>query len=191
MTSKHLVVGIDWYGPFTLDEARQKAKAYGQGGLYICVGKLKGQHHRRIQYVGKSNHGLYSRLQKDHHKLSLVSRQRLLWAGVIATGNVPGKKKLLTPQALQLAEWAIAKFMELPLNGKLRKSPPPRPVSVLSRWWKTDLDSPRYQRPHPEWPDLIDYLGPEYRTRLVWFGSPGRQRVIHPNDITRATTTAG
>jgi hypothetical protein len=183
MAEKHLVVGVDWYGPFSLKDARPIAKRYGKGGLYICIGKRKGQHRRHIQYVGKSNSSLLSRLSPAHHKLGQVSRGRLLWLGVIATGGVPGKRKLLTPQAVHLAEWAIARFMDLPLNHQLRKRPPPRPVTVLNRWWRNDLETPRYNRPHPEWPDLIDYLGTDYRTRLVWFGSGGRQRAIPPDEL--------
>lgn len=182
MAKKHLVVGIDWFGPYRLEEARRAAYEYGKGGLYLCVGKRRGQHRPYPQYVGKSNGSLYSRLSRDHATLSLVTREQRLWCGVIATGNVPGRRKLLTPQAVRLAEWAIARFMRLPLNTKLRNKLPPDPITVLSRWWCTNLETPRFHRPHPDWPDLIDYLGPDYRTRLVWFGSGGRQRVIAPDD---------
>ena len=184
MATKHLVVGVDWYGPYDLAHAQKIARSYGKGGLYLCLGKRKGQHQRALQYVGKSNTGLLSRLQKDHYKLRLVTRQQQFWLGVIATGNVPGKRKHLTPQALRLAEWALAYFLDLWLNDKLRKKKPPRPVTVLNRWWADeDQERPRRNRPHPQWPDLIDFLGPYYRTRLVWFGSPGRQRTIHPSEI--------
>ncbi len=184
MPAKHLVVGVDWYGPYSLEQAQAVAHEYGKGGLYLCIGKRKGQHQRSMQYVGKSNTGLRSRLQKDHHKLRLITRKQQFWLGVIATGNVPGKKKHLTPQALRLAEWALAYFLDLWLNDKLRKKAPPNPVTVLNRWWADEeQERPRYHRPHGEWPDLIDFLGRSYRTRLVWFGSPGRQLVISPAEL--------
>lgn len=184
MVAKHLVVGVDWYGPYSLTRAQKVAHEYGKGGLYLCLGKRKGQHQRTLQYVGKSNTGLRTRLQKDHHKLQLVTRERQFWLGVIATGNVPGKKKLLTPQALRLAEWALAHFLGLSLNDKLRKKLPPNPVTVLNRWWADEeQERPRYRRPHSDWPDLIDFLGQSYRTRLVWFGSPGRQHVIRAAEL--------
>jgi hypothetical protein len=103
MARKHLVVGIDWYGPYSLAKAQGIAHEYGKGGLYLCVGKQRGQHHPRLQYIGKSNNGLRSRLQKDHHKLKLVTQGRQVWLGVIATGNVPGRRMHITPKALQLA----------------------------------------------------------------------------------------
>ncbi|WP_407117575.1 hypothetical protein [Bradyrhizobium sp. LMG 9283] len=181
MPKKHLVVGVDWYGPYDLKTAHKVAKDYGKGGLYLCLGKLKGQHSRRLQYVGKSNNGLASRLNEDHHKLSEVQRERKLWLGVVGTGGVPGKRKLLTPQALHLAEWAIAHFLDLRLNDRLRLRRPPEPVTVLSRWWHSDYETPHLHRPHPGWPDLIDYLGPYYRARLVWFGQ--RQKVIPPAQL--------
>ncbi|MGY4473716.1 hypothetical protein [Bradyrhizobium sp. USDA 3364] len=178
MPNKHLVVGVDWYGPYELERAREVARDYGKGGLYLCLGKLKGQHHVKMHYVGKSNNGLASRLRDDHHKLREVPRDRTLWLGVVGTGGVPGKRKLLTPQSLHLAEWAIAHFLDLRLNDSLRLKRPPEPVTILSRWWRADYETPHYHRPHPAWPDLIDYLGPEYRSRLVWFGQ--RQSVLPP-----------
>jgi hypothetical protein len=184
MATKHLVVGVDWYGPYSLLQAQRIAHEYGKGGLYLCLGKRKGQHLRTLQYVGKSNGGLRSRLQRDHHKLRLVTRDQQLWLGVIATGNVPGKKKLVTPQALRMAEWALAHFLRLRLNDRLRERLPPSPVTVLNRWWAdVNQERPRYRRPHGDWPDLIDFIGPSYRTRLVWFGSPGRQRTISAAEL--------
>jgi hypothetical protein len=178
MANSHLVVGLDWYGPYNLENARRSAYEDYEGGLYLCSGKTKGQHHRGLQYVGKSNKALYTRLTENHHKLKLVTRDRKIWLGEIATGNVPGRKKHATPQSLQMAEWATAKFLNLPLNDKLRDNHPSRPVTVLNRWWKMDYDTPRLQRPHPDWPDLIDFLGPEYRARNVWFGRPGRLQTL-------------
>ena len=77
---------------------------------FTSAWESEGQHQRNLQYVGKSNTSLRLRLNKDHQKLQLVTRERHFWLGVIATGNVPGKKTLLTPQALRLAEWALAHF---------------------------------------------------------------------------------
>jgi hypothetical protein len=179
MAEKHLVVAIDWSGPYSLIEARQIAAKDFDGGLYLCLGKQKGQHRVQPQYVGKSTSNLSSRMQEDHHhKLSLVTRNQAVWLGEIVTGNVPGVKKTLTPQSVRLSEWVLAYFMELPLNGKLRSKPPPRPVTVLNRWWQKDYETPRKHRPDPNWPDLIDYRGPEYSTRVVWFGKPGRVQIL-------------
>ena len=182
MANKHLVVGIDWYGPFTLEAAKSAARVYHAGGLYICVGKTAGKHKRLIQYVGKSNDALQTRLNYGHHKLKLVTREMEIWLGDIATGNVPGKSKTVTPQSLRMAEWAIAYFMKLPLNAKLLKSPPKRAVTVLNRWWQKDY-SPRFNRPHKDWPDLIDFLGNDYRERNVWFGSRGKMKTLSPADL--------
>ena len=105
MTEKHLVVAIDWSGPYSLIEARQVAAKDFDGGLYLCLGKQTGQHRVQPQYVGKSTSNLSSRMQEDHHhKLSLVKRNRVVWLGEIVTGNVPGVKKTLTPQSVRLSE---------------------------------------------------------------------------------------
>ncbi len=44
MSSKHLIVGINWYGPYSLNHAREVAYNDFGGGLYLCLGKRKGQH---------------------------------------------------------------------------------------------------------------------------------------------------
>ena len=185
MAGTHLVVGIDWYGPYCLDAAKSAAEGDYDGGLYLCIGKTRGQHHRRLQYIGKSNEKLHARLSGNHHKLKNVTRERKIWLGEIATGNVPGRKKHATPQSLQMAEWATARFLKLPLNDNLSESLPSRPVTVLNRWWKTDYKTPRFKRPHPEWPDMIDFLGADYRARNVWFGSPGKLRIFSSPHFSR------
>jgi hypothetical protein len=45
-------------------------------------------------------------------------------------------------------------------------------VTVLNRWWKPDgeYDNPWVKRPHPYWPDLIDFRGPKCSARIVGFG---------------------
>jgi hypothetical protein len=69
--------------------------------------------------------------------------------------------------------------MNLPKNKRLNR-PPPKSATILNRWWKTDLKTPRYHRPHPAWPDLIDYSGRSFRARTIWFG--GKKVVHHPSE---------
>ena len=141
MAEKHLVVAVDWSGPYGLIAAREAAYNDFKGGLYLCLGKVKWQRRAQPQYVGKSTLNLFSRMQKDHHNLGFVIREQVVWLGEIVTGNVPGRKKTLTPESVRLAEWALAYFMELPLNKNLRLKPPPRPVTVMNRWWRKDYEN--------------------------------------------------
>lgn len=176
MPSKHLIVGIDWCGPYrSLEAARKAASDHYKGGLYLCLGKQKGQHQTHPQYVGKSNKNLSTRLQKDHKKIDLVKREQVFWLGEVVTGGVPGRATTHTPPSVRFSEWAIAYFMQLPLNEKLRINPPKRPVTVLSWWWHRDHETPFKQRPHAAWPDLIDYLDEEgLFARSVQFGAAGK-----------------
>ncbi len=66
-------------------------------------------------------------------------------------------------------------FVKPALNKKKTMSPPKRPVTVLNRWWKTDFETPWVHRQHRDWPDLIDYLGPDLKAKVVWF--KGAKRV--------------
>ena len=53
--AKHLVIGIDWYGPYTRNQAATAAADFGPG-LYFAIGTPmgRGNHTRRPQYIGIS-----------------------------------------------------------------------------------------------------------------------------------------
>ncbi len=177
---KRLIVGIDWFGPYSREEAR-KARDWG-GGLYLAIGKLSGTgvHARRPQYLGISKDDVCGRCSSAaHHKLRLLDDDFVLWLGEVSTAEPSGKKRHATPTSLRYSEWLYVFFMDLQLNV-YKKTPPPGPVTVLNRWWKTDYATPRFQRPHPDWPDLLDFAGPDFRARKVWFG--GRQVSRPPAD---------
>lgn len=173
---KYLVVVVDWFGPFSPEEAR-KAAADFENGLYLGIGRRHYQHGPSTpQYIGLSKN-LVSRLA-NHHKLPDITRDARIWLGEIASSNVPGKKAKKTPETLSSAEWAHAYFLALPLNERKRKKPPSRPVTVLNRWRHSDYETPWVKRPHPAWPEFIEYLGPELPVKLVWFGK--KQKRIKP-----------
>lgn len=167
---KHLAVVIDWYGPYSVAEALTASKRDGySSGLYVGIGKLRYERGpSKPQYIGLSKN-LKSRLA-SHHRLPAISRDVTLWLGEIATFEPPGKKRKAVTASLDYAEWLHAFFLQLPLNDKKTINPPRRPVTVLNRWWRTDYETPRVKRPHALWPDLIDFIGPEYSAKVVWFG---------------------
>jgi hypothetical protein len=99
-----------------------------------------------------------------------VTRERQIWLGEIATAEPSGKKLKVTKATLDFAEWLHARFLQLPLNEKKTKALPPRSVTVMNRWFKTDYETPRRNRPHPNWPDLIDFPSYDLPARMIWFG---------------------
>lgn len=165
---KPVVAVVEWYGPYTVEEARSASFDYDDG-IYLALGKVRYERSRRLQYVGLAS-DLASRLNGYHHKLPLISRDLEIWLGEVASPRTPGKKIKVTDRMLDLSEWAHAYFLQLPLNDKKRARPPDRPITVYNRWWRKDYETPCGKRPHSAWPDLIDYLGPEYPVKLVWFG---------------------
>jgi hypothetical protein len=100
------------------------------------------------------------------------------WLGEIATAEPSGRRMKVTKATLDYAEWLHARFLHLPLNEKKTKRVPRRSVTVLNRWWCEDYETPRRHRPHPDWPDLIDFPSFELPARVIWFG--GRQRRFEP-----------
>ena len=175
MTAKHLMIAINWYGPYAdMDEARRRARHDYEHGLYLAIGKCRYERRLALQYVGIGA-AIHTRLNERHHKLSLVIRERSLWLGEIATAEPSGKRLKATRTTLDFAEWLHARFLRLPLNDKKTKALPSRNVTVLNRWFATDYETPR-ARPHPDWPDLIDYPAFELPARAVWFGR--RQRLF-------------
>lgn len=170
---KHLMIAVDWYGPYDLDAAWDAAKSDYAHALYMCLGRQPYQRGRAMQYIGIGNN-VHTRLKEDHHKLQNVTHERQIWLGEVATAEPSGKKLKVTKATLDYAEWLHARFLQLPLNEKKTKALPPRSVTVMNRWFKTDYATPRRYRPHPDWPDLIDYPAYDMPARMVWFG--GRQK---------------
>ncbi|OJY73251.1 MAG: hypothetical protein BGP09_19805 [Rhizobium sp. 60-20] len=171
------MIAIHWFGPFkSLDDARQSAKEELGSGLYMCTGRVKSQRSVQLQYIGIGG-TVHTRLVNSHHKLSEVTDSRQIWLGQPSSAEPSGKKLKMTQATLDYAEWLHAHFLKLPLNEKKTRKPPERPVTVLNRWFKTNYETPYRNRPHPDWPDLVDYPWfDDMPTRLVWFG--GKQRLL-------------
>lgn len=178
---KHLAIIIDWYGPYTFLEALE-ASGHDYGpGLYVGVGKRRYEHGAsKPQYIGLSKN-LAVRLA-NHKTLPEITRDAKLWLGEVSTAEPSGKKKKMTTVSLDYAEWLHAFFLQLPLNDKKKKNPPSRSVTVLNRWWKKDYETPWLRRPHPIWPDLIDFISTELPAKLVWFGKK-QNRVKPPFEL--------
>lgn len=171
---KPVVAIIEWYGPYTLCAARSASFDYADG-IYLAIGKVGRQRGAKLQYVGLAS-DLASRLNGYHHKLPRIERDLELWLGEVVSPRTPGRKIKVTDRMLDLAEWAHAYFLQLPLNTQKRSTPPDRPITVYNRWWRTDYETPYRRRPHRDWPDIIDYVDEGYDAKLVWFG--GRQVVL-------------
>lgn len=165
---KSLVALVDWYGPYSLEEALPASFDYGDG-LYAFIGKRSYQRQTSLQYIGLASN-LARRLSSNHHKLPAVTKDLQLWLGEVASPRSPGRKIKVTDRMLDLAEWAHVYFLQLPLNDKKKASPPDLPITVYNRWWRTDYETRHKKRPHADWPDIIDYPGNEYDGKLVWFG---------------------
>lgn len=176
------MISIDWYGPYDLESASKVASSDFGGALYLCIGKRKSQRDQSLQYIGIGN-DVRTRLKNDHHKLKHVSRDRQIWLGEISTAEPSGRKLKVTDATLDYAEWAYARFFDLPLNEKKSIGLPSRSFTVLNRWWHKDFERSRKNRPHKDWPDLVDYPGYDLPARKVWFG--GRQEKILGPDYAR------
>ena len=179
---KHFMVAVNWYGPYRdINDARRVAREQYAYGLYLAIGKTRRQRKSAMQYVGIGEN-VHLRLQKDHHKLQLIEREFSLWLGEISTAEPSGRKIQATRATLNYAEWLHARFLGLALNDKKTKKVPPRSVTILNRWYKVDGETPHH-RPHPSWPDLIDFPAYNLAARTVWFGA--RQRKFSFPDYSR------
>ena len=104
MAAKHLMIAINWFGPYpTLDAARSAAKGDYDDGLYMCFGRCAGQRRPHAQYIGLSK-TLHTRLNDSHHALGRVVRERQIWLGEIVTAEPSGRKLKVTKATLDYAE---------------------------------------------------------------------------------------
>lgn len=170
---KPTVALVNWFGPYSRSDAAPASFDYDDG-LYMVIGRCKYGRKVSLQYMGLAS-SLSRRLNNSHHALGEVN-DASIWLGEVESPRTPGRKIKVTDRMLDLVEWAHIYFLELPLNQKKRKRPPDAQVVVYNRWWKTDYETRFKNRPHADWPDLIDYSQDEADTKLVWFG--GRQHRV-------------
>lgn len=128
---KHIAVVVDWFGPYlNVKAAASKARSEYDAGLYLVIGKIRHQKKpASLQYVGIAK-DLSARMYSSAG-VQGVSRDRKIWLGEVASVGIPGKKAKVTNTQIDLAEWALAYFLELPLNKKKRINPPLR---IRSPW---------------------------------------------------------
>lgn len=183
---KPVVALVEWFGPYTLDEAREAASKDFDDGLYVAIGPSGKEGTSHVQYVGLAK-SLKIRLKGKHHALPEV-RDAQIWLGEVISSRTPGRKIKVTDRLLDLVEWAHAYFLQLPLNKMKRAKPPDAPIAVYNKWWQRNFEVPHKKRPHAEWPDLIDFFGSEYQAKLIWFG--GKQVVRDVASFKAARSTA-
>lgn len=182
---KQLAVIIDWFGPYNnLDDAKAAAKKDYKGGLYMAIGKTaKQKGTAKLQYIGISEK-LVNRIGNYHEKLDELKKPFQIWLGKMASVGLPGKKTQVRDKRIDFSEKAHIYFLQLPLNNLHKKYPPKYPITVINRWWRVDYERKRKRRPHSSWPDIIDYMGPQYDGRIAWIGrtSGGKCKVWKPED---------
>ena len=104
---KHLAVVVDWYGPYTPEEARASSRIDYESGLYLGIGKRKHQKSSAVpQYVGLSKN-LALRLA-THNKLPDISRNARFWLGEVATAQPPVPMSPETTTSSELLKVASA-----------------------------------------------------------------------------------
>jgi hypothetical protein len=146
--------------------------------LYMAAGTVGNQTVPKLQYVGITKN-FDNRLNSEHKIRTTIKEEGLsIYIGEVASQAVAGRKAKHHHKGftvpVYLAESAIAFFLQLPLNSDKRCSRPNSSIILISRWWKTDLDSRNRRRPHPDWPDMIEYDAHSDIGSVVWHG--GRRK---------------
>ena len=135
---------VDWYGPYPkIEDAKKAAEEFGEV-LYLATGKRAYQRTASMQYVGISTDPKW-RLNNNHHKLPEITKNFGIWLGEIGSQSLAGRRPQGHPtmhsKPVDLAEWVLAYFLQLPLNVRKRKNPPSDPVILISRWFKSDFET--------------------------------------------------
>ena len=93
---KHIVVKIDWYGPYpSVAEARTAAKNDYDDGLYLAIGRLANKKKNKIRYVGLSKN-LAGRVNSGHETLSKFVEPFEIWLGEVGSTGISGPKTQTT-----------------------------------------------------------------------------------------------
>lgn len=183
MASKPTIaVVVDWYGPYpSLEAAHDAAADWEWPGLYMAV-----RRGGALLYVGVSEDLSGRLLESQHHKLKDPQNYDM-WLGEVASAGVSGKRLTAARETtIEAAESAHAYFLQPKDNDKKTVYAPRRLVTVVNRWWSTDIDDPsRLPSPHRDWPDVIDYNDDEEETAsasLHWYDRE-RTKLFGPDDF--------
>ena len=155
LMTNNVTLIIEWQGPYTLEELKEDSD-WGDG-LYIATGKLKNKQTEEIQYCGITEGGFFYRLS-NHHKINEITRNQRFWIGDIVYPKRPSRDHM------ELAESIIIYFWQPTLNER-KKVSPPKPITIIGHWLKSD-GSPRF-RQHPlckDFDDVLSWDGKLWRT---------------------------
>lgn len=128
----HTTVIVDWRGPYSYSEIEENSE-WGNG-LYLATGKLKYGREAEIQYCGITE-GRFIRRFKYHHKVKEINREQCFWLGEIVYPTEASR------HFLEIAESIIIYFWQPALNER-KKLYVPKPITLVSKWFKKD-GSPR------------------------------------------------
>ena len=106
---KPTVALIDWYGPYSVEDAAPSSFDF-EDGLYLAIGRRSYEREVKLQYIGLTK-SLSRRLNNSHHKLGEVKRDFNIWLGEVSSPRTPGRKTKVTDRMLDLAEWAHIYFL--------------------------------------------------------------------------------
>jgi len=187
---------IDWHGPLPARRAWRAAEEQGWSeGLVVALGLRRPLFYplrrRPVQHVGI--YYVANELPDDRtaHALRRLTRSATrVWLGVPVSRGLDDEEdetgcEAPRPHDLQSAEHGLAYFLRARLDRRARSERPEHSFVVLNRWydWR---DGSKRARPHPDWPDIIDYDRAAGHVRLVWVEArSGRELTIRRvvNDI--------
>jgi len=151
----HIAIIVDWYGPYSLGDTITPARDDFGAGLYMAIGRKTSSKEDILQYVGISKN-LASRLTTSQNLLHL-NQGATVWLGEVSTVGRIGAATIKGMEQVALAEWLLAFYLQPKLNERKTTNPPSCVATLINRWWKTDYETPRRNRPHKDWPDIIDH----------------------------------
>jgi hypothetical protein len=128
MSSKTFL--INWTGPFK--SIYQMGETGYENGIYLLTGRRPYQRKDELQYIGIAPEQTFVMRLSRHHRLWKISKNLEIWLGII---HYPIQTSW---PDIELVESALIYVSDPPLNEKKRKTPPSKPLTVVSRWFKPD-----------------------------------------------------
>jgi hypothetical protein len=119
---------VNWQGPYNDEDLNNIDDNLG---LYLITGYQKHKKTELIQYCGITEQNFATRLNSNHHKKELITRNRKFWIG-----KIKSDKKIIRDD-LEIVEKLIVYFWQPVLNEK-KKYSLPSPTVVINRWYDTN-----------------------------------------------------
>ena len=163
------IYAIEWMGPYdTINELYDKCSV--DCCIYLITGRRFHNGPLGIRYVGITKRFVGDRLRdKDHQQKQEKLKDKQFWAGRFSVSSYNNLEIDARRKRAERVETLLVRYLTNVsrinmINEKKRYSDPKKPIGIINRWQKKNVEEGRYNKPSilSKLPDTLLYVDKEF-----------------------------